>query len=509
MSDRWPEPPIKAGNDDSPFELAEKFKAHYQEIFHHTASYPTATASASYVMDLMFQANKVITMMRNQYIADTASPTINQDDDNGAPEVTMREATPESCTAEPRADAAPAGGRAREGNPGDVSSYHTGASADWGTSSDKRNPVAEVSKCPDNGNSGDDNDLREVVMREPTPEQNPTEPKAGAILAGDLLPEDSSDDDSDYDPEDDSDGSYSSDEYDYSDEDLESTDNDHGNGEEAALDDGIDDGAHESANDDAIDTAVDEVVEDVVEEAVTNAADGVAQDHYVDDFTTSEDDSDETDSDETQPDEAPSASPRWQAVYDWVPGSVEPVPQQHVEASPQRAYERHKIIRIRWSCQNPPYKTRKGLKYTKRDVVDMLRLAITKRGNPELTKIDFQDVRVYSRSGDVDMILDTLEKRLTLLQYAHEWFPFLVQSDAARIPGYYNPQHPNKADTYMQGEAKENHTPDIYQRPCDLARSESRREKRKRQKQRERERRWGQEEGQFQALTEMPTQYQG
>lgn len=276
MADRWPEPPIKAGNDDGPFELAEKFKAHYQEIFHHTASYPTATASASYVMDLMFQANKVITMMRNQYLADTASPTIKQDDDNGPPDVIMREAMPESHTAEPREDVALAGGGLREDGASDVSSYHTGNSADWSTSSDKPNPVADVSKCPDNGNGGGDNELPEVVMREPTPEHNATEAEAGAILAGDLLPEDSSDEDSDYDPEDDSDGSYSSDEYDYSDEDLEDTDDDHGDGEDAALDDGVDDDAHESAHDDAVNTAVDEVVEDVVEEAVTNAADGVA-----------------------------------------------------------------------------------------------------------------------------------------------------------------------------------------------------------------------------------------
>lgn len=51
---------------DDPLVLVDRFKQHYIAICHHTADNPTATAPASYVMDVMFQANKAITLLARQ-----------------------------------------------------------------------------------------------------------------------------------------------------------------------------------------------------------------------------------------------------------------------------------------------------------------------------------------------------------------------------------------------------------------------------------------------------------
>jgi hypothetical protein len=62
MASQWPKPEGFDGDID-PFDLVDRFKTHYLSVCHYTADNPTATAPASYVMDMMFQANKVVTLL--------------------------------------------------------------------------------------------------------------------------------------------------------------------------------------------------------------------------------------------------------------------------------------------------------------------------------------------------------------------------------------------------------------------------------------------------------------
>jgi cobalamin biosynthesis protein CobT len=62
MASQWPKPE-GFDSDIDPLDLVDRFKEHYLSICRYTADNPTATAPASYVMDVMFQANKVVAML--------------------------------------------------------------------------------------------------------------------------------------------------------------------------------------------------------------------------------------------------------------------------------------------------------------------------------------------------------------------------------------------------------------------------------------------------------------
>lgn len=62
MASQWPEPEDFDGHVD-PFDLVDRFKEHYMLICRYTADNPSATASAKYVMDMMFQANQVVALL--------------------------------------------------------------------------------------------------------------------------------------------------------------------------------------------------------------------------------------------------------------------------------------------------------------------------------------------------------------------------------------------------------------------------------------------------------------
>lgn len=63
---QWPRPATFDDEVNEPLVLVDRFKQHYLSVCHHTADNPMATAPASYVMDVMFQANKVITLLAKQ-----------------------------------------------------------------------------------------------------------------------------------------------------------------------------------------------------------------------------------------------------------------------------------------------------------------------------------------------------------------------------------------------------------------------------------------------------------
>ena len=62
MASQWPKPEGFDGDVD-PFDLVDRFKEHFLSICRYTADNPTAIAPASYVMESMFQANKVVAVL--------------------------------------------------------------------------------------------------------------------------------------------------------------------------------------------------------------------------------------------------------------------------------------------------------------------------------------------------------------------------------------------------------------------------------------------------------------
>lgn len=62
MASQWPKPEDFDGHVDL-FDLVDRFKEQYMLICRYTADNPSATASAKYVMDMMFQANKVVALL--------------------------------------------------------------------------------------------------------------------------------------------------------------------------------------------------------------------------------------------------------------------------------------------------------------------------------------------------------------------------------------------------------------------------------------------------------------
>ena len=467
MADRWPEPPINANDHDNPFEMIEKFKAHYQDIFLHTAAYPTATASAGYVMELMFQANKVITVLRDKYIADTSPPTPGapKDNKNSVSEmVMMRKETPsEPCTTEPKAAALLAGNLLPEDS--DDEPFCTDDCSDRSQSGDESYDEQEALEAEqDDHENADDDDggdhALDVAKCESTPEQQKSEIKASALLAGDLLPEDPSDDD--YNPEDDSDGSYSSDEYDYSDEDFETTDSEDKGTANNALEDQVPDG---------VGAIVDEVMENVIHSVVADAIHGDTPN----DKNSKGEDTGGMENEEDERGNTPEENTT-PTIAERPPHlrSVETVP-TYTQA--QRQYDAYPDFRIRWYGTTPPYRGRRAT--VQQEVHDMLRLALTKSGNPALANMAIIQCRAYAMSGDVDVTLRNREDRDLLVKEVQQWLPFVTQSNVARIIGVHDPCLETVFSESRQ---------DVHQEPCGLSRIDSKREKRRRQKQRRRER---------------------
>lgn len=69
MATRWPEPSFEGLETTSPVELANNFEDYYKDVFMYTLKNPTAAAPARYVMDIMFQANKIMTLMKSEIAA--------------------------------------------------------------------------------------------------------------------------------------------------------------------------------------------------------------------------------------------------------------------------------------------------------------------------------------------------------------------------------------------------------------------------------------------------------
>lgn len=95
MAQIWPNLDLKADQHDGPFELVDKFKGFYQEIFFHTTNHPTASAPADYVMNLMFHANKIITLLMDEaYISEIRDHAREQQKALPMPQPRAREPAP-------------------------------------------------------------------------------------------------------------------------------------------------------------------------------------------------------------------------------------------------------------------------------------------------------------------------------------------------------------------------------------------------------------------------------
>lgn len=90
---QWPKPDGFDGDFDNPFDLVNRFKDHYMSVCRYTADNPTATAPASYVLDLIFQANKVVTVLANNL----SSLAIRQNEGVVQVPVTLHSVSPHSA----------------------------------------------------------------------------------------------------------------------------------------------------------------------------------------------------------------------------------------------------------------------------------------------------------------------------------------------------------------------------------------------------------------------------
>lgn len=64
MTTRWPEPRSQGDDIDDSVDLVNQFESYCQDVFMYTLKNPTAVAPARYVMDMLFQANKIIKLSK-------------------------------------------------------------------------------------------------------------------------------------------------------------------------------------------------------------------------------------------------------------------------------------------------------------------------------------------------------------------------------------------------------------------------------------------------------------
>lgn len=70
MASAWPVPVIQLDESETFYQLIGKLRGQFAKVFEHAWEHPDATASASYVIDLLSQINQVINVLAKQKVAD-------------------------------------------------------------------------------------------------------------------------------------------------------------------------------------------------------------------------------------------------------------------------------------------------------------------------------------------------------------------------------------------------------------------------------------------------------
>ncbi|KAJ5670421.1 uncharacterized protein N7477_005784 [Penicillium maclennaniae] len=155
------------------------------------------------------------------------------------------------------------------------------------------------------------------------------------------------------------------------------------------------------------------------------------------------------------------------------------------------------VFRIRWHCADPPFSGYEGRGITRTHIWEMLHKALEQSGSPSLAAISFDGVDVKWNSGDVD-VTSTHRDRDRAVKYAHLWFLYLDQGEAAVIPGIYAPQSQTagKEPGRRKSDASKRNLEDPSGSQTNLSRSLSKSARRKRQKIRSQQRKQEEEENQ-------------
>lgn len=88
MANEWPEPCFRTDDPENIDDLANQFETFYRDVFTHTLKNPTARAPARYVMDVLFQVNKIIALKKREALGESSVS-------DACPEARDCETTPE------------------------------------------------------------------------------------------------------------------------------------------------------------------------------------------------------------------------------------------------------------------------------------------------------------------------------------------------------------------------------------------------------------------------------
>lgn len=506
---QWPRPSGLDDQVDDPLVLVERFKRHYISICHHTADNPTATAPASYVMDIMFQANKVVTLLAKHMSAMAARQCVEANlavDRTGA--VVCGE-SPVRSEQIPPADVSVVPGTLSEGA-GDLADNVIGTIDDYswrdedsegdgdfeddGTSEmDSEDEYFEFGDFGDinwelspsgreqreaesRGGQGGGEQITAVQTAEEGPKRDTEEVGLCTILDTNWDGENSAED-QDYEDDGPSDHDSEDDYYEYGDFDDE---------EEQDRVDREKQGDPGTPVEQAVETPAEHAVPGNINDTAWGDEDSEADQDWEDNDSSdrdSEDDyyeygnfEDDALEDEVQPANESVQSviangPRaetetehghepsicanrscWRDVYDWIPGLViQEIPVRDSTTSLQLPPSpSDQCLKIRWGCAHPPYRDWSAQGLTHHDIIAQLHATLAESGLPELQGIQIQSIKPYNLSGDLEVHLATLQDRESLAEHAGQWLPRLKYGHTTRIPDIYYPERRVNADNISQ-----------------------------------------------------------
>lgn len=499
---QWPRP---SGFDDEvadPLVLVDRFKQHYISICHHTADNPTATASASYVMDVMFQANKVITLLANQ-LSLSLLASRQHAEANLVPNTTQVVGQ-DRLSVEHEARAGP--GNAVDEGAEDVVDNAVGTILDinWGEEDSSGDQDWE-DDCSSEQNSEDDYyEYGDFEDDDDEEEENEggggcgiesrdgqgNETQAGLadatnetaghdaenLAVGTILNmnwnDEGSEGDRDWEDNGSSDHDSEDDYYEYGDfEDDEEEEQGPGEGKQQV---GLDDPVNEAAQN-AVENVVlgnvndnewaDEDSEGDQDWEDNDSSDQDSEDDYYEygDFGDDGDDRHEGENQQGNRDEHQGGieyglqggnvvvnghdqsigadTPGWRDVYDWISETNAPNTGQCIETTRLSTLEtpnQSLSFTIHWNS-NPPYRAWESQGLNYEDIKMHHFHALNKILDPALRPESTWKFDVISETGDIELHFNSATDRTRAVNNIPKWFHFLERSEVARIPGVYNP----------------------------------------------------------------------
>lgn len=509
---QWPRPLGLDDQLDDPLVLVDRFKEYYISICHHTADNPTATAPASYVMDVMFQANKVMTLLAKQMSALAARQCV-QTESVVDPAQGVREGHPVEHGSDSAETPAACEEIAREGAEdfadnviGTINDHPWREDDSEGDRDYEDDGCSEMDSEDEHYEYGDFGDISEEFTRSEreqreaeshdgqdgrqqttlvnaigeVPKQETEKLPLSTILDTNWDDENSAED-QDYEDDGSSDHDSEEDYYEYGDFDEDEDE------ERDAVDGERQDGPEGTVHQ-AVEPSIEQAVPGNIHDTVWGAEDSEGDQDWRDDDSSDRDSEDdyyeygdfEDDENELQ-DELQHANEGgqqsgfadepetgtvatdghehckcadtscWRDVYDWIPGLViQEIPVRESTMSwPQPNSPGALHLKIRWSGHHSPYQGWSSQGLTHHEIIEQIHAALADSGLPELKQIRIQSIKPYNLSGDLEVHLATFQNRECLAKSAAQWLPLLKQGHLARITDIYYPNLPVNAEWQM------------------------------------------------------------